>query len=78
MRYKSGMSIPTRIIEAVGTRRIAARVGVVETAVINAKRKPLLPGRWYAPVKELCDEDGIDCPIEAFNWSRAENEAGAA
>lgn len=72
------MSSPVRIIEALGTRRLAAHLGVVETAVINAKRKPLLPGRWYAPTKELCEADGIDCPLDAFNWARAANEAGAA
>lgn len=68
------MSTPASLIESIGVQRLRAKLGVGETAILNAKRKPLLPGRWYAPVKELREEDGADCPIELFNWSRPADE----
>ena len=69
MSYGGGMSTPASLIESIGVHRLRAKLGVGETAILNAKKKPLLPGRWYAPVKELREEDGRDCPIELFNWS---------
>lgn len=75
MKYGSGMTTPAIIIDSIGVQRLRAKLGVGATAVINAKKMPLLPGRWYAPVKELCAEDGRECPpIDLFNWSRPSEE----
>lgn len=70
------MSTPTAIIDALGVSQLSAKLGVGKSAVLNARNKPLLPGRWYAPVREMCAEAGLECPLGLFNWSRPAPEKG--
>lgn len=58
----------TEIKLRLGQQRIAERVGVGENAVYNVKHK--FPPGWYPYVKEMCDEEGIDCPLSAFGWTK--------
>ena len=62
----------SEIIDRLGVKRIANAVGVGETSVYN--RKSDFPARWYAPMRDLCEEVGIPCPMELFNWARPSDE----
>jgi hypothetical protein len=63
------------LIDTLGAKRIAERVGKGQPSVSIAKRG--IPARWYPLVREMCAEDGIDCPEDAFNWARPQ-ETGTA
>jgi hypothetical protein len=63
------------LVESLGTKRLTARIGVKRSMVSAAKAG--IPARWYPLVRELCAEDGIDCPEDAFNWARPQ-ETGTA
>ena len=58
-----------KIIEGIGRTQIREALGIGETAISNVlSRGGRLPASWYGPLKELCDREGVDCPISAFNW----------
>ena len=58
-----------KIIEALTSKVIQDKLGITEFSILAAKRKRRFPARWYAPIKQLCDEKGIECPIDAFTWA---------
>lgn len=65
----SSMSDAAMIINRIGRKRIRLALGVGETAISNVlSRGGRFPASWYGPLKELCDREGVDCPISAFNW----------
>jgi len=66
------MSDTEKIIESIGRRRLRQALGVGETAISNVlSRGRRFPASWYGPLKELCDREGVECPISAFNWKSA-------
>lgn len=66
------------VIDTLGIRSIKDRVGVVETAVINAKRSGI-PARWYPRIRDMCREQGLPCPPdEVFNFAAEPRETGGA
>lgn len=69
--YNSRLTIASSvhlIIDTLGPGRIEAQLGVTKFSLLAAKRDRLFPARWYAPLRAMCDEDGIDCPLDAFRW----------
>ena len=63
----TNMSTPKAIANRVGRQKIQAAVGAKSpTAVTNAIRRGTFPPGWYLVVKELCENEGIDCPYSAF------------
>lgn len=69
------MTQVSSICDKVGRPVVARRLGVGLTAVSNAVVAGVFPASWYAGVKSLCDERGIDCPMSAFNWKAVSGEA---
>lgn len=63
----------THLKKTLTGKRIAQRVGVTESAVGNCK--DTFPAGWYPAVRDLCAEVGIDCPMNAFNWTARTPEA---
>ena len=61
------MSVET-ICDSIGRARIAAVVGVKRTAVSNAVRDNSFPAAWYAVIKQLCADVGLDCSDELFSF----------
>jgi len=57
-----------RIVRQLGTEAITSELSVSTFSVKAAKSAGLFPARWYAPLKRLCDEQGIPIPLSAFNW----------
>jgi hypothetical protein len=62
-------SNPVKIITtALTDDAIMARLGVTKHAIRAARRFGSFPASWYAPLADMCERAGIECPIEAFNW----------
>lgn len=60
-------TVPT-IIDALGSDKIAAKLGVSHHAVRYAKTDGMFPAAWFAAISALCEEAQIDLPMELFNW----------
>lgn len=56
------------LADTISRRLIAARVGVGMTAVSTAISRGKFPASWFVEMQALCEERGIDCPVEAFNF----------
>jgi len=64
------------VIEVLGRKQIREFLGVGNTAISNALcREGKFPASWYGPIRQLCDEAGVDCPLSAFNWKQAKGAA---
>ena len=57
-----------RIIDSLGADNITAELKLSRHSVRAARLKGELPGRWYGPVKIMCDRKGEACPLAAFTW----------
>lgn len=67
------MNAVIEICQAVGRKKIAARLGVGATAVSNAVVAGVFPASWFAVISDACKEAEVECPREAFNWKIAED-----
>ena len=56
------------ICDTLGRSAIADRVGVGLTTVSNAATSNRFPARWYVLIKAMCDDKGIECPIDLFSF----------
>ena len=72
------MQSPTviEIVNTVGPERIKEKVGVSHHAVRKAREVGKFAGNWYGPIRELCDEVGIICPLDVFNWKTPSEKSG--
>jgi hypothetical protein len=57
-----------RITDALGTQRLCEALGVKPASIEKARVTGMFPASWYAPLRYLCDVNGIDCPLEPFAW----------
>lgn len=64
-----------QIVSQLGDEAITRELGVSIHSVRAAKRERVFPASWYAAVKRLCDEAGIDCPEDAFNFRSPTSDA---
>ena len=65
------MKLSQTICDNLGRKNIAERLGVGPTSVSNASVAGVFPASWYLVVKEMCDEVGIECPVESFSFKSA-------
>lgn len=54
------------LANALGRKKIAARLDVLPTAVSNAVVRGSFPPSWFIACKSLADEAGVECPPELF------------
>lgn len=66
------------IADTVGRAKIADACEVGLTAVSNAVVRGRFPASWYFPVRYLCDEAGIDCPLASFGMKVPPVQRGGA
>jgi hypothetical protein len=59
------------IVEQVGSDKLECACGVTEFSVKAAKRERMFPASWFKVVEKLCNEKGIECPDNLFNFKRA-------
>lgn len=65
----------TTICDEIGRKVIAERMKVGKTAVGNAVSDGVFPARWYREMRLLCQEHGLPCPDELFNFIRTTGNA---
>lgn len=68
----------THIIEGLGAERIKAMFGAADRTIRHAQATGRFAAGWYGPLKKACDEAGIECPMEAFNWKSPEQQPARA
>lgn len=56
------------ILEKLDLDAIGAELGVKPRSFRLAQTRDLFPSSWYPTIIAACDEAGIDCPFELFNW----------
>lgn len=62
------MTTAQHIAHNLGQAQMARALGLGVTAVNNAVSRGCFPTAWFLVVKGLCDEAGIVCPEDAFNF----------
>lgn len=67
------MSKAREIIKHLGADAITERLGVTKYSVRHARSANLFPGIWYPSILMMCCEQGLDCPMSAFNWRSQED-----
>jgi hypothetical protein len=67
-----------RITDELGADAICARLGVSSHSIRYARTDGSFPASWYGPLKTMCDDAGIPCPLTAFNWRAPAKEVGDA
>tara|TARA_Y100000766_G_C18471096_1_gene395247 strand:+ start:214 stop:459 length:246 start_codon:yes stop_codon:yes gene_type:complete len=69
MYYRWGMSEISVICDALGRKEIGRRLGVSKAAVANAVSDGRFPSRWYKVISRMCADQGVGCPLSAFNFA---------
>lgn len=55
-----------QITNTLGIDEIAIALDVSKSSVRFARTNGAFSANWYGPLKILCDEAGIPCPLSAF------------
>lgn len=63
------------ITDAIPSETLQSRLGVSKHAIRHARTTGAFSGRWYGPLMQLCDEAGIECPLDAFVWAEGAEAA---
>ena len=63
------------IVEILGRAEIQKRLALGTQSVTNCISENEFPARYYAVLKEMADEKGVDLPLSIFNWRRGEDAA---
>ena len=67
-REASAQASITDLCDLLGRREIARRVARGVTAVGNAVADGKFPASWYLAIKLMCDERGVECPLQLFRF----------
>jgi sialic acid synthase SpsE len=74
------MNTARKIINELGRASVGEAVGLGEKSISRAAVDGSFPASWYAALKKLCDQNGIECPVSAFNMRQSpkQNNSEAA
>lgn len=56
------------ITDKLGADAICSGLSVTNHSVRHARFTGAFPAAWYRQLKEMCEAEGIDCPLSAFNF----------
>jgi hypothetical protein len=59
------------LAQALGRTAMAARLDVGLTAISNATVRGKFPAQWFAVLKQMADEAGVECPMCLFSFVSA-------
>ena len=65
----------TQIIEGLPDGSLE-RLGMTPRNIRHAKSSGRFSGLWYRRILNLCNEHGVSCPMDAFNWKGVDNNIG--
>lgn len=63
------------ILDALDLTRLGQELDVKERSFRLARERGVFPAAWYPTVKRHCEEAGVSCPMDAFNWKSPSLEA---
>lgn len=66
------------ICDALGRKRMAERLGVGLPAISNAAADGQFPAKWFAVLRDMCAEAGVECPEALFKFIGADPVAKAS
>jgi hypothetical protein len=66
------------IVAALTADAMCEALGVGFHAIRYARNAGTFPGNWYGTLLAMCDERGIDCPLDLFTWKTAAQHSEAA
>lgn len=61
-------NIAKSITDQIGADRISKAIGVSSHSIRHARTEGTFPASWYAVLSDMCKQQGIECPLSAFNW----------
>jgi len=64
------------ITDTLTAEAICAALGVGMHSIRYVRTDGLFPASWYGPLKSMCDEAGIECPLSVFNWKAPAKNIG--
>lgn len=76
MRRMLGMKTVEHLFAELGRDRIAREAGLKAQVLSRAVSENLMPSGWYPAIRDLCREDGRECPEHLFRWSDKRRGAG--
>ena len=56
------------ILNILGADTVQAKFGVSEFSIKHARSSGRFPASWYGEISKMCADNGIDCPMRAFNF----------
>lgn len=61
-------------LDALGRDAVRERLKLTPSSMSDALRgdDAKFPARWYAPMKELADERGVELPLDVFHWRKTD------
>jgi len=65
------MNEARNLINHLGRQAVAGALGVDDSSISHAYRVGKLPAAWYAPLKRMADEKGLEVPLCLFAWREA-------
>lgn len=71
-----GSHVVQKITKELGNAAIREAVGVSDHSIRYARTTGKFPASWYAPIKAMCDERGVDCPLGVFNFKITTKKVG--
>jgi hypothetical protein len=67
------MSKAQILIDEIGDEALKA-IGMTARNLRHVTSCGVIPAKWYAAIKLLADQRGIECPLCAFSFHAAENK----
>jgi hypothetical protein len=71
-------NLAVSLSDRIGRERLALALGLSKFSIRAARAAGVFPATWFLIVSELCEADGIDCPMEAFAWLKVDLAREAA
>lgn len=72
------MNLPAvkQITRAMGAEEAERRLGVGRRSLRLAREREVFPASWYPQIRDFCEERGLNCPMDAFNWKSPSENTG--
>ncbi len=62
------MKTVPEVYEKIGRARIQKQLDLKASSLTDALTDGRFPARWYAPMKKMAEEDGLELPLSLFHW----------
>lgn len=70
------MNSISEIVTAVGRVNMRTKLNISDTAISNALARNVFPPRWYRLLRDECDVLGVECSMDYFSFTPAQETSG--